>query len=73
MFCLRPLCSAIVGPVALTAGGAAFLGTLAGLTLAACAAAEAARPRQPERAEGRAGEAGAPEPATRRRRRGRAL
>jgi hypothetical protein len=39
MLCLRPLCGIVFGPVAMTAGGAAFLGTLAALALAACAAA----------------------------------
>jgi hypothetical protein len=73
MFCLRPLCGVIFGPMAMTVGGAAFLGTLAALALAACAAAETARPREPERAEGRSGETAAAEPGTRRRRRGRAL
>lgn len=73
MFCLRPLCGVIFGPMMMTAGGAAFLGTLAALALAACAAAETARPRDPLRAEGRAGETAAAEPVTRRGRRGRAL
>jgi hypothetical protein len=73
MFCLRPLCGAIFGPMAMTAGGAAFLGTLAALALAACAAAEPVRPGEPERAERRVRETGAAEPEARRRRRGRAL
>ena len=73
MRCLGPLCGLIVGPLALTAGGAAFLGTLAGLALAACAAAESGRLRSREGAEERAGEAAAPEPTARRRGRGRAL
>jgi hypothetical protein len=29
MLCLRPLCGIVFGPLAMTAGGAAFLGTLA--------------------------------------------
>jgi hypothetical protein len=39
MLCLRSLCGIVFGPVAMIAGGAAFLGTLAALALAACAAA----------------------------------
>jgi hypothetical protein len=70
MFCLRPLCGVVFGPVAMSAGGAAFLGKLAALALAACAAAAPGRPRDEERAERPAGEA---EPAARGRRRGRAL
>jgi hypothetical protein len=70
MFLLRPLCGIVFGPVAMTAGGAAFLGTLAALALAACAAAEPARPRDDGGAERPAGEA---EPSARGRRRGRAL
>jgi hypothetical protein len=70
MFCLRSLCGIVFGPVAMTAGGAAFLGTLAALALAACAAAEPRRPREEEGAERPAGKA---EPGGRGRRRGRAL
>ena len=70
MLCLRPLCGIVFGPLAITAGGAAFLGTLAALALAACAAAGPGRPREVEGAERPAGEA---ESAGRRRRRGRAL
>jgi hypothetical protein len=70
MFFLRPLCGVVCGPLAITAGGAAFLGTLAALALAACAAADPGRPRDEDGAERPAGEA---EPAVRGRRRGRAL
>ena len=70
MLLLRPLCGVVFGPLAMTAGGAAFLGTLAALALAACAAAEPGRPRDEEAAERPAGEA---ETAARGRRRGRAL
>ena len=70
MLCLRPLCGIVFGPLAMTAGGAAFLGTLAARALAACAAAGPGRPREEEGAERPAGEA---EPAGRGRRRGRAL
>ena len=69
MLCLRPLCGIVFGPVAMTAGGAAFLGTLAALAQAACAAAEPRRSRE-EGAERAAGET---EPAGRGRGRGRAL
>jgi|SRR5688572_15131993 len=55
MLCLRPLCGIVFGPVAMTAGGAAFLGTLAALALAACAAAGPGRPREEEGAERPAG------------------
>ncbi len=70
MLCLRPLCGIVFGPVAMTAGGAAFLGTLAALALAACAAAAPGRPREEEGTERPTGEA---EPAGRGRRRGRTL
>jgi hypothetical protein len=70
MLCLRPLCGIFFGPVAMTAGGAAFLGTLAALALAACAAAEPGRSREEEGAERPAGRA---ESAGRRQRRGHAL
>jgi hypothetical protein len=70
MFCPRPLCGVVFGPLALSAGGAAFLGTLAALALAACAAAEPGRPRGEDGAERPAGEA---EPTGRGRRRARAL
>jgi hypothetical protein len=70
MLCFRPLCGIVFGPVAMTAGGAALLGTLAALALAACAAAAPGRPRKEEGTERPTGEA---EPAGRGRRRGRAL
>ena len=59
MLCLRPLCGIVFGPVAMTAGGAAFLGTLAALALAACAAAGPGRPREEEGAERGGGRPGA--------------
>jgi hypothetical protein len=40
MLYLRPLCGIVFGPIAMTAGGAAFLGALSALALTACAAAE---------------------------------
>ena len=72
MRCLGPLCGLVVGPLAVTAGTAALLGTLAGLALGACAAAEAGRPREPERAERPGATVGEPKSAPRRRRRARA-
>ena len=69
MRCLGPLCGLVVGPLAVTAGTAALLGTLAGLALGACAAAETGRSREGERGERPAATAGEPKSAPRRRRR----
>jgi hypothetical protein len=67
MRCLGPLCGLVVGPLAVTAGTAALLGTLAGLALGACAAAETGRRREPDGAERPAATVGEPEAAPRRR------